>query len=138
MCFYNNYFVLGRYPSHFVFYNTKCTTAGGIQVMLKHVALDSVQRVPKQFPSSIQAVPRLVIQDMHKKCPSSTSVVYKECPNSTSVVYKECPNSTSVVYKECPSLYTRCAQIGHWLGHVYISKQFPSLGTRSVTVCSHL
>ena len=30
------------------------------------------------------------------------------------------------VYKECPSLYTTCcAQIGHWLGHVYISKQFP-------------
>ena len=23
------------------------------------------------------------------------------------------------VYKECPSLYTSCAQIRHWLGHVY-------------------
>ena len=34
-----------------------------------------------------------------------------------------------LVYKECPSLYTCCAQIWHWLGHMYISKQFPSLGT---------
>ena len=42
------------------------------------------------------------------------------------------------MYKECPSLYTCCAQIGHWLGHVYISKQFSSLGTPSVTAWTQL
>ena len=42
------------------------------------------------------------------------------------------------MYKECPSLYTGHAQSGHWLGHVYISKQFPSLGTLSVTAWTQL
>ena len=36
-----------------------------------------------------------------------------------------CPS----MYKQCPC----CAQILHWLGHVYISKQFPSLGTPTST-----
>ena len=56
------------------------------KVVGKHVALYSVPRVPKQYPSSIQAVPRLVAQDLHKEWPSSTSVVYKECPSSSSSV----------------------------------------------------
>jgi len=43
-----------------------------------------------------------------------------------------------LVYKACPSLYTCCVQIGHWLGHVYISKQFPSLSTLSVTAWTQL
>ena len=51
------------------------------------------------------------------------------CPSMyTLPVYKEWPSSATV-YKECPSLCTCCVQIGHGLGHVYISKQFPSLGT---------
>ena len=107
------------------------------KVVGKHVALYSVPRVPKQYPSSIQAVPRLVAQDLHKEWPSSTSVVYKECPSSSSSV-QEVAKQVALVYKSCPSLYTCCAQIGHWLGHVYISKQFPSLGTLSVTAWTQL
>ena len=74
---------------------------------------------------------------MYKECPS----LYKECPSSSSSVQgvsKQCTRSAQAVYKECPSLYTGHAQIGHWLGHVYISKQFPSLGTLSVTAWTQL
>ena len=35
-------------------------------------------------------------------------------------------------------MYTGHAQIGHWVGHVYISKQFPSLDTLSVTAPTQL
>ena len=55
----------------------------------------------------------------------------------------QCPYTSSVqglsgqevapVYKECPSMYTCRAQIRNWLGHVYISKQFPSLDTPTFT-----
>ena len=54
--------------------------------MGKHVALYSVPKVPKQYPSSIQAVLRLVAQDLHKEWPSRTSVVYNECLSSSSSV----------------------------------------------------
>ena len=56
------------------------------KVVCKHVALYCVPKVPKQYPSSIQAVSRFVTQDMHKEGPSSTSVVYKEYPSSSSSV----------------------------------------------------
>ena len=46
-----------------------------LKLVGKHVALYSVPSVPKQYPSSIQAVPRLVTQDLHKEWPSSSSSV---------------------------------------------------------------
>ena len=54
------------------------------------------------------------------------------CSSSVQEVAK---HAVALVYNECPSLYTCCAQIGHWLGHmhVYISKQLPSLGTPTST-----
>ena len=69
----------------------KCTTAGSIQVMLKPVvkwwascaqavALYSVPKVPKQYPSSIQAVSRLVIQACTRSG-QAVAPVYKECPS---------------------------------------------------------
>ena len=39
-----------------------------------HVALHSVPRIPKQYSHSVQKVSRLVIQDVHKVCPSSSSI----------------------------------------------------------------
>ena len=97
------------------------------KVVGKHVALYSVPRVPKQYPSSIQAVPRLVAQDLHKEWPSSTSVVYKECPSSSSSVQVV----SKLVHMLCTSWTLAWA-------HVYISKQFPSLGTLSVTAWTQL
>ena len=75
---------------------------------------------------------------MYKECPSSTCVVYKECPSSSSSVQGASVQAVAPVHKECPSLYTGHAQIGHWLGHVYISKQYLSLGTPSVTAWTWL
>ena len=121
----------------------------------------------KQYSSSIQTVPRLVIQDVYKEYPSSSSSVQGvtkqqfQCTRSgqaVALVYNKWPSSSSsvqgvtkqqlqctrsgqgvaLVYKECPNLYTCCAQIGLWLGHVYISKQFPNLGTPSVTAWRQL
>ena len=95
--------------------------------MGKHVALYSVPRVPKQYPSSIQTVPRLVAQDLHKEWPSSTSVVYKECPSSSSSV--KWPSSSSSVQVVSKLIHMLCTNWALAWAHVYISKQFPSLGT---------
>ena len=101
--------------------------------MGKHVALYSVPRVPKQYPSSIQAVPRLVAQDLHKEWPSSTSVVYAVAP-----VYKKWPSSSSSVQVVSKLVHMLCTNWALAWAHVYISKQFPSLGTLSVTAWTQL
>ena len=107
--------------------------------MGKHVALYSVPRVPKQYTSSIQAVPRLVAQDLHKEWPSSTSAVYKECPTAVAPVYKKWPSSSSSVQVMSKLVHMLCTNWAlAWALSVYISKQFPSLGTLSVTAWTQL
>ena len=96
------------------------------KVVGKHVAVYSVPRVPKQYPSSIQAVPRLVAQDLHKEWPSSTSVVYKECPSSSS--------SVQVVSKLVHMLCTNWALAWARVHFQAVSK----MGTLSVTAWTQL
>ena len=98
--------------------------------MGKHVALYSVPRVPKQYPSSIQAVHRLAAQDLHKEWPSSTSVVYKECPSSSS--------SVQVVSKLVHMLCTNWALAWARVHFQAVSKLGHSKCYSLDTACSHL
>ena len=109
--------------------------------MGKHVALYSVPRVPKQYTSSIQAVPRLVAQDLHKEWPSSTSAVYKECPTAVAPVYKKWPSSSSSVQVMSKLVHMLCTNWALAWARVHfqaVSKLGHSKCYSLDTACSHL
>ena len=99
----------------------------------------------QEYPSSIPLVykqcPDFVAQDLHKEWPSSTSVVYKECTRSgqaVAPVYKKWPSSSSSVQVVSKLVHMLCTNWALAWARVYISKQFPSLGTLSVTAWTQL
>ena len=58
--------------------------------------------------------------------------VPKQCP-SMYTVYKECPSSSSSVQGVSKLVHMLCTNLALAWAHVYISKQFPSLGTPTST-----
>ena len=67
-----------------------------------------------------------LLGNVHMPKPASVQAcIHLQCTSSGQTV--------APVYKECPSLYMLCTSWALAWAHVYISKQFPSLGTPTST-----